>query len=74
MFELAIVVAATVLVGWIVSTLVSISKSAGATEERSAQAAATRKKLTDATNAGIAARDRDDHFGGLRESDGHRRD
>ena len=70
--EIAIVAGAVLLVGWIIHTLVSTAKKSGESESKVDQALESQKRLKNATDAGIAARN--DVFGGLRDRDSNSRD
>ena len=74
MIEISLAIGATLLVGWIIHTLVSTAKKSGSVESSLEQARRAQEKLKDATDAGIAARKRSDTYGGLLEDDGNKRD
>jgi len=72
--EIAIVLAATVIVAWIIQTLVSVSRKDGAHQREIDQANESRRRLNEATKADIDSRKRSDTYGGLLKDDGHKRD
>ena len=74
MIEIFLAIGATLLVGWIISTLVSTAKKSGSMESSLEQARKAQEKLKDATDAGIASCKRSDTYGGLLEDDGNKRD
>ena len=74
MIEIFLAIGAILLIGWIIQTLVSTAKKSGSMESSLEQARKAQEKLKDATDAGIAARKRDDVYGGLLEDDGNKRD
>ena len=71
---LAIGIAAVVLVGWIIQTLVSTARREGESKREVDQAREAQRKLYEATKADIDSRKRNDTYGGLLEDDGHKRD
>ena len=74
MIEIFLAIGAILLIGWIIQTLVSTAKKSGSMESSLEQARKAQEKLKDATDAGIAARKRDDVYGGLRDRDSNSRD